>query len=90
MALSTTERVAIVGLPVETRLFMATLAVLAEKYVNSPVLNEHVIQEHNEEVVRNALCAGQTTRYATTLSDSELAATIQKNITIVTFVTPML
>jgi hypothetical protein len=89
MALSTTERVAIVGLPVETRLFMATLAVLAEKYVNSPVLNEHVIQEHNEEVVRNALCAGQTTRYAT-LSDSELVGYNSKEHNIATFVTPML
>jgi len=33
MVLSNTERVAIVELPVETRLFMETLAVFAEKYV---------------------------------------------------------
>ena len=44
MVLSTTERVATVGLPVETRLFMETLALFAEKYVNSPVPNEHAIQ----------------------------------------------
>jgi hypothetical protein len=44
MVFSTTERVAIVELPVETRLFMETLAVFAEKHVNSPVPNEHAIQ----------------------------------------------
>jgi hypothetical protein len=44
MVPSTTERVAIVELPVETRLFMETLAACAQKYVNSPAANEHAIQ----------------------------------------------
>jgi hypothetical protein len=48
MILFTTERVAIVELPVETRLFMETLAVFAEKYVNSPVPKEHAIQHTME------------------------------------------
>jgi hypothetical protein len=43
MILSTTEADAIVELPVETRLFMETLAVFAEKVCESPVANAHAI-----------------------------------------------
>jgi hypothetical protein len=46
--------------------------------------------KRNKEMVRKARCAGQTTRYATTLSDYELIATNQKTvITIVTFDIPL-
>ena len=58
MVLSTTERVAIVQLPVETRLFMETLAVFAEKLCEFACTKRTRYPKHNEEVVRNALCAG--------------------------------
>jgi hypothetical protein len=43
MIFSITERVAIVYLYVEPKMFTETVAVFAEKYVNSPVTSKHTI-----------------------------------------------